>query len=152
MGVFASRSPFRPNPIGLSVVRLDGVEVDSGKVILHLAGIDLLDGTPVLDVKPYVPYVDSIPDARSGFAPEPPEAHFTVCYSTLAESQITARPESDKLRAFITHLLETDPRPAYSGSAQPDRVYGIRLFDFDLRWQIEGTQIRVRELAPVSEP
>lgn len=144
VGVFASRSPFRPNPIGLSVVKLESVHAAGGKVELMLSGVDLLDGTPVLDIKPYVAYVDSIPDAISGFAPASPDVAFDVQFSPRAEAQMQAHNE-DNLRAFITNLLEIDPRPAYS-SSQPDRVYGIRLYDFDLRWRVDGGVIEVLEL------
>ncbi len=151
VGVFASRSPFRPNPIGLSVVKLEGVRKSNGEVVLELSGIDLLEGTPVLDVKPYVVYVDSIPDARSGFAPVAPAVRFAVHFSGLAEEQLSSRHESQQLRDFITHLLEVDPRPAYAGDSQPGRIYGIRLYDFDLRWRISGDVIEVLELAPLGE-
>ncbi len=145
VGVFASRSPFRPNPLGLFVVRLDSVNATDGKVELMLSGVDLLDGTPVLDIKPYVAYVDSIPDARSGFSPASPDAVFDVQLSPLAEAQVQARSE-ENLRALIINLLAIDPRPAYSNS-QPDRIYGIRLYDFDLRWRVTGGLIEVLELA-----
>ncbi|WP_305792917.1 tRNA (N6-threonylcarbamoyladenosine(37)-N6)-methyltransferase TrmO [Sedimenticola hydrogenitrophicus] len=150
VGVFASRAPFRPNPIGLSVVKLEGVHAVDGEVVLELSGIDLLDGTPVLDVKPYVGYVDSIPEARSGYAPEAPGVRFQVRFLDLAEVQLLSRHEPDRLREFITHLLETDPRPAYSGESRPGRVYGIRLYDFDLRWRISDDVIEVLELAPLA--
>lgn len=149
VGVFASRSPFRPNPIGLSVVQLDGVRCENGEVVLDLSGIDLLDGTPVLDIKPYVRYVDSIPDACSGFAAVAPEVRFKVLFSASVQEQINLRERPLELAAFITHLLETDPRPAYSGESFPGRVYGIRLYDFDLRWEITGDAINVIELAAV---
>jgi len=149
VGVFASRAPFRPNPIGLSVVKLEGVRTNDREVVLELSGIDLLDGTPVLDVKPYVVYVDSLPEARSGFAPVAPAVKFAVHFSELAEEQLLARHEAQQLRNFITHLLEVDPRPAYAGDSQPERIYGIRLYDFDLRWRISGELIEVLELAPL---
>ncbi|TVT52536.1 MAG: tRNA (N6-threonylcarbamoyladenosine(37)-N6)-methyltransferase TrmO [Sedimenticola thiotaurini] len=149
VGVFASRSPFRPNPIGLSVVKLEGVRCENGEVILDLSGIDLLDGTPVIDIKPYVVYVDSIPDACSGFAPVAPAVKYTVDFSERARKQLLARQDSAQLEAFITHLLETDPRPAYSGEPDPGRVYGILLYDFDLRWEIVADRIIVCELAEV---
>lgn len=148
VGVFASRAPFRPNPLGLSVVKLEAVRAQEGEVLLELAGLDLLDGTPVLDVKPYVSYVDSIPDARSGFASAPPTVRFQVRFSALAEGQLLSRHDPDQLRRFITRVLEIDPRPAYAGNTQPDRIYGIRLYDFDLRWRVDGDQIEVLELAP----
>jgi tRNA-Thr(GGU) m(6)t(6)A37 methyltransferase TsaA len=149
VGVFASRSPFRPNPIGLSVVKLEGVRCEHGEVILDLSGVDLLDGTPVIDIKPYVVYVDSIPDACSGFAPVAPEVRFKVLFSELAQQQINSRERPMELVAFITRLLETDPRPAYSGESLPGRVYGIRLYDFDLRWEVTGDAINVIELTTV---
>lgn len=150
VGVFASRAPFRPNPIGLSVVKLEEVNTIGGTVTLVLSGLDLLDGTPVLDVKPYVGYVDSIPDARCGFAPVAPVVRFSVCYSKRAEEQLLARPEPEQLRRFVTRLLELDPRPAYAGESQPGRVYGIRLYDFDLRWRVREDVIEVLELAPTA--
>ncbi len=145
VGVFASRSPFRPNPIGLSVVKLEQVTVDGEEVVLELSGVDLLDGTPVLDIKPYVPYVDSIPDALSGFAPAPPDALLGVRFSGLAETQLEEREDGVDLRVLITRLLELDPRPAYA--EEDGRVYGFRLYDFDLRWQMDGDEILVLELA-----
>ncbi|MEJ2528823.1 MAG: tRNA (N6-threonylcarbamoyladenosine(37)-N6)-methyltransferase TrmO [Gammaproteobacteria bacterium] len=145
VGVFASRAPFRPNPIGLSVVALDQVLLDGADVALELSGVDLLDGTPVLDIKPYVPYVDSIQDASSGFAPAPPQALLAVRFSEQAERQLQEREDGGELRLLITRLLELDPRPAY---AQEDgRVYAFRLYDFDLRWQMDGAEILVLELA-----
>lgn len=144
VGVFASRSPVRPNPIGLSVVKLESVDCSDG-VRLQISGIDLLDGTPVLDIKPYVSYVDAVPDALCGFAPESPGRPLEVSFSPLSEGQIAARGDP-RLRGFIHHLLEMDPRPAYSGE-QEGRVYGIRLYDFDLRWQVVGDRLEVLELA-----
>ncbi len=150
VGVFASRSPFRPNPVGLSVVKLEAVHCSGGKVVLDVTGVDLLDGTPVLDIKPYVAYVDSIPDARSGFAPLPPEVLLGVRFTPLAKQQLDDRDDGEALRALITALLETDPRPAYlRDGGDEERIYGMRLYDFDLRWRIEGDEARVLELAPV---
>jgi tRNA (adenine37-N6)-methyltransferase len=145
VGVFASRSPFRPNPIGLSVVALEQVVVDGERVALELSGVDLLDATPVLDIKPYVAYVDSIPNAASGFAPEAPETRLAVQFSPQAESQLESRGDAVELRALITRLLELDPRPAYA--AEEGRVYGFRLYDFDLRWQVDGEQVLVVSLS-----
>jgi len=150
VGVFASRSPFRPNPIGLSVVKLEGVDCSGGKVVLELSGVDLVDGTPVLDIKPYVPYVDSIPGAVPGFAPTPPASVLKVCFSSTAKGQLERRPDGPKLQEQIMALLETDPRPAYLGRGQQqDRVYGIRLYEFDLRWQVRGDEAEVLEIADV---
>ena len=145
VGVFASRAPFRPNPIGLSVVKLERVITDTDSVVLELAGTDLLDGTPVLDIKPYIPYVESIPDAVAGFAPSPPQARLAVRFSQQAESQLAAREGGGELRQLIIKVLELDPRPAYS--EEDGRIYAFKLYDFDLRWQIDGDEIVVLELA-----
>ncbi len=144
VGVFASRSPFRPNPIGLSVVALEQVVVDGASVVLELSGVDLLDATPVLDIKPYVAYVDSIPGAASGFAPAAPATPLEVRFTSQAEAQLSGRADAADLRVLITRLLELDPRPAYA--AEDGRVYGFRLYDFDLRWQVDGDLVQVLEL------
>lgn len=149
VGVFASRSPFRPNPIGLSVVRLEQVRVEAQGVILDISGVDLLDATPVLDVKPYLPYVDRIDDARSEFAAVAPGPILEVRYTERALEQLQARPQPEKLRAMINHLLELDPRPAYSTASEPERIYGMRLYDFDLRWRVEQGVVEVLELLAV---
>lgn len=150
VGVFASRSPFRPNPVGLSVVQLEAVRSTDAKVLLQISGVDLLDGTPVLDIKPYVSYVDSIPEARSGYAPSPPESILRIRFTPLAERQLRGRADEEELRELITALLETDPRPAYlRDTEEGERIYGMRLYDFDLRWRIEGREAHVLELVPV---
>ena len=149
IGVFASRSPFRPNPIGLSAVELGPIQRRDGRLLLELRGVDLLDGTPVLDIKPYVVYADSIPDARSGFAQDQPETRLEVAFSQLAERQLAGREDGATTRRLIVGLLRTDPRPGYAGSAQEGRGYGIRLYDFDLRWQVQAGVVEVLELVPV---
>lgn len=145
LGVFATRSPFRPNPIGLSAVRLERVEINQGRVVLCLAGVDLLDGTPVLDIKPYIPYADGIPDATSGFAPSAPEATLAVEFSPSAAAFCAAWPEGD-LRALITQILRQDPRPAYEREKAVSRCYGMKLDDFDLRWEMRGNTASVIDI------
>ncbi len=147
VGVFASRSPFRPNPIGLSVVALDGTSHQQGRVELLLSGLDLLDGTPVLDIKPYIPYADSIPEARSGYAAEPPQVSKEVRFSETAEAQLRQRDDGVELRCLIVKLLRCDPRPAYKNRSQSERIYGMRLYDFDLKWRVAGDEVEVVELA-----
>ena len=147
VGVFASRSTFRPNPLGLSVVELEGFGREDGKFVLHIKGADILDGTPVLDIKPYVPYVDSIPNARGGFANNAPEARLVVEFSVEAEAQIATREKAHpQLRELITQVLGADPRPAYRDDEAAERIYGMRLFDFDLRWRVVGNSAVVVEL------
>lgn len=148
VGVFASRSPFRPNPIGLSLVELDGIDKENGKLLLHLKGIDLVDGTPVLDIKPYLPYAEALADARGGFANEAPEKIFRVEFRQQAEVQCREKEnEIPELKMVIEQLLQHDPRPAYS--ELDDRIYGIRIYDFDLKWQVEEGIIRVIALEPM---
>jgi tRNA (adenine37-N6)-methyltransferase len=128
VGVFASRSPFRPNPIGLSVVGLDGVRGTT----LNLTGGDFLDGTPVLDIKPYIPYADSIPDADGAFAGQAPQPQNRVLFSPGAEAVFrTLEPPRQQL---IRDVLGYDPRPAYQAD-DPARLYGTRLFNLDIRWR-----------------
>ena len=140
VGVFASRSPFRPNPIGLSAVRLEQVNETS----LDVSGVDLLDGTPILDIKPYIPYSDALADAKDGFAAGPPPARLQVAFSKRAEEQLLARPDGERLRELIIACIETDPRPAYKCGEEGE--YGFLLEDFDLRWRVAGTEATVLEL------
>lgn len=143
VGVFASRSNFRPNPIGLSVVELRGIEGTT----LKLAGGDFLDGTPVLDIKPYIPYADSIPDAKGAFASTAPEPVNTVTFFQGLEDSIQALENDTRpaLRQLIRDMLAHDPRPAYS-SDNFDRIYGTRLFDLEIRWKQSGNEVMVVEI------
>lgn len=150
IGVFASRSTFRPNPIGMSVVRFEGLRREGGKLVLDLAGVDLLDGTPVLDIKPYLPYADTIPGAVAGYASEPPQACLSVEFSACAGKSCQEKEALGytHLRRMIVSLLQTDPRPAYSTAGQQGetREYGMRLYDFDLKWVVDGNRITVTSL------
>ncbi|MEW5757292.1 MAG: tRNA (N6-threonylcarbamoyladenosine(37)-N6)-methyltransferase TrmO [Pseudomonadota bacterium] len=147
LGVFATRSTFRPNPIGLSPVRLERIEHAGEAVRLHLSGVDLLDGTPVLDIKPYLPYADAIAEARGGFAEDAPAAKLTVAFTPAAREKCAALETAyPGLQLLIEQVLAADPRPAYSGAGQGERVYGIKLLDFDLRFKIEGATAVVLDL------
>jgi tRNA-Thr(GGU) m(6)t(6)A37 methyltransferase TsaA len=151
IGVFASRAPFRPNPIGLSAVQLEGINCQDGRCRLRLRGADLLDGTPVLDVKPYIPYADALPEAVAGYAAQPPAVQFKVVFSAAAEAQCVAyeRARYPALRRLIEQILQTDPRPAYRHGQNDGQCYGMRLYDFDLRWRIDDGQCRVLGLEPL---
>ena len=145
MGVFATRATHRPNGIGQSVVRLEGVQ--PGRLLL--SGIDLLDGTPVLDIKPYVPYADCITDARNQMASEAP-AGIAVQWSDAALLQ--ARGEALRLGEPLVELIEQclaqDPRPAYQVPV-PERVYGVKFWDVQVRWHYPRPDvIRVMEVVP----
>ncbi|PRY71732.1 tRNA (N6-threonylcarbamoyladenosine(37)-N6)-methyltransferase TrmO [Halomonas ventosae] len=132
VGVFASRSTHRPNRLGLSLVELVEIDTSHG-VRLGLRGADLVDGTPVLDIKPYLPWAEARPEARAGFAPEAPPT-LAVSLSPEAEAMLARRPDGDSLRELILQVLAQDPRPAYRHGAEA-RIYGVRLRDVDVRFQ-----------------
>ncbi len=140
MGVFATRSPFRPNPIGLSCVRLLEVRQDRALgPVLTVAGADLLDGTPIYDIKPYLPYADCKPDAVGGFAAQPKEAELTVdCSPALLD-----RVPEDK-RAALLAVLAQDPRPQYQND--PARIYGMSFADVEVRFQVVEGRLMVTEI------
>lgn len=147
LGVFATRSTFRPNPIGLSAVKLEGVQHDAGHVWLHLSGVDLLDGTPVLDIKPYLPYADSITEASGGFAKQTPMSSLTVTFTPQAEARCQAfESRYPNLKLLIEQILEQDPRPAYYAHRPQKQQFGLKLFDFDLKWELVGETITVLDL------
>ena len=138
MGVFATRSPFRPNPIGLSCVRLVGMEKDPelGHVLV-VAGADLMDGTPILDIKPYLPYADSHPEALGGFTGNVGGKVLEVDFPPELLDQV---PE-DKREALIG-VLSRDPRPSYQHD--PERVYGMAFAGLEVRFSVDGDVLHVR--------
>jgi len=144
VGVFASRSPFRPNSIGMSVVENLGYKKTDNKVVLKLGGIDLLDGTPVLDIKPYIPYADSLPDACGGFAESPPGEDFEVSFSAAAEASIAENAiDYPSLRDLIKAILKQDPRPAWRVREDDNKRYGMSLYDFNIKWTMTENGITV---------
>ena len=144
MGVFATRSPFRPNNIGLSSVRLLKVEPNTPEgPVLHIEGADLMDGTPIFDIKPYLPYIDSHPDARSGFAPQAAEFLLQVeCPPHL----LALVPE--ELRSSLLDLLAHDPRPQYHHD--PQRIYCMEFAEKEIRFRVEGEKVVVTDITPRS--
>jgi len=150
VGVFASRSMFRPNPIGLSVVELERVDTTTEQPRLLLKGVDLLDGTPILDIKPYLPYVDAIPNAHGGYAHGTPEPRLQVNISSAAAAQCANYEHTyPNLRELIIHVLELDPRPAYYDEEHSTKEFGMRLLDFDIKWCVEGEQVEVLAIEKV---
>lgn len=140
MGVFATRSTFRPNPVGMSLVELNGVRTEKGGVILELGSLDLVDGTPIVDIKPYLPFVESIPHARAGFARQAPAADMPVTFSAQARQQIDRQLRKyPHLERFICQVLAQDPRPAYRKGEEPDREYAAWLLDFNVRWCVNAS-------------
>ena len=147
IGVFASRSMFRPNPIGMSVVELNGIERKNNKVILSITGGDFLDTTPVLDIKPYVPYTDSIKDAKSGYANAAPERKMGVKFSNDAYQDIEShRHQYPQLEKLIIEILGLDPRPAYQKEKIIKSDFSMKLYTFDLKWKVEGNTAIVTSL------
>lgn len=140
MGVFATRSPFRPNPLGLSCVWLDHVAFDEqlGPVI-HVKGADLMDGTPIYDIKPYVAYADAHADARSGFVDQTAWQPLTV----VIPASLSARISADML-ATLKAVLAQDPRPQYHHD--PQRVYGMPFLDLDIHFQVCGQTLTVVDI------
>lgn len=137
MGVFATRSPFRPNPIGLSSVKLERVEKDgkNGDVLI-VSGADLLSGTPIYDIKPYIAFTDSHPDAHCGFS-ETVAGNLLIVETDGAFSELIP----EKYQMTVKKILENDPRPAYQDSA--DRIYGFGFADMDIRFTAENGKVRV---------
>jgi tRNA-Thr(GGU) m(6)t(6)A37 methyltransferase TsaA len=150
VGVFASRSPFRPNPIGISAVELRGIDRREAAPVLRLSGVDLLDGTPVLDIKPYVPYADALPRARPGFAAEPPAAAWAVDFTAEAEGQILrADPEGRKrLRPLIVEMLQHDPRPGYLDRYPERTAFGMRVCNLEVSWRLGHGRALVTSVLP----
>jgi tRNA-Thr(GGU) m(6)t(6)A37 methyltransferase TsaA len=153
VGVLASRSPHRPNPIGLSAVELVRVDLqDPAGVAIHVRGGDFLDGSPVLDIKPYLPYADSIPEASSGWADEPIEKT-PVEFTAVAEEKIAASENSEQLRTMILEVLELDPRPAFQKRRLPPSSpeaqglgFGFALLNVDVKWRIDQGRFVVTDL------
>lgn len=134
VGVFASRSTFRPNPIGLSAVELHDIIVKKEQIILKLGSVDLMDQTPIIDIKPYIPYSDCYPDALASYAIKKPENQLVVQFSQQVEQKIAEQPE---LRELIIQVISQDPRPAYKKNTAIRQEFGIKLYHYNIRWQVE---------------
>ena len=140
IGVFATRSPYRPNPIGLSCVRLVAVEDNA----LIVSGADLMDGTPILDIKPYLPYADCHPEAEAGFAGQLDERRLSVCFPPALLQQVP-----DESREALLSVLSHDPRPAYHHD--PNRVYAFEFGSRRLRFSVAENVLTVLEVEDVNE-
>lgn len=140
MGVFATRSPFRPNPVALSSVKLAGIEQTAEHgTVLKIRGADLMDGTPILDIKPYIPYADSHPDAIGGFASAPAGETLEV---TIPPELLERIPASR--REALRGVLAQDPRPHYQDD--PDRVYGFGFAGLEVKFSVDGTRLTVTDI------
>lgn len=143
MGVFATRSPYRPNPIGLSCVRLDKLETttDNG-IVLHVSGADLMDGSPIYDIKPYLPYTDSHPEACGGFA----DAHKNDTLQVEIPEHLLHKLPAEKSDALL-QILAGDPRPAYQHD--PKRIYSFEYAGFHIRFQVQNDTLTVCEISAI---
>ena len=140
MGVFATRSPFRPNPLGLSCVRLEGVRIDPVRgPVITVSGIDILDGTPIYDIKPYVPHADLRPDAVGGFADEHRDEAVKVEFPEALLGKVPA----DKRDALIG-VLAGDPRPSYQDD--PDRIYGFAFAGMEIKFRVQSGVLTVTDV------
>jgi tRNA-Thr(GGU) m(6)t(6)A37 methyltransferase TsaA len=147
VGVFASRSPFRPNPIGLSAVKLLDIHNKAGVLTLEVQGADLIDGTPIIDIKPYVPYADNVPDALGGFAVSEPQPSLEIHFSDGAQQKLrNFSQQTPELETLIREALSLDPRPAYRNRDDDLHSYGCRLDRYNIQWQVEGTQLLINDI------
>ncbi|XKM13562.1 tRNA (N6-threonylcarbamoyladenosine(37)-N6)-methyltransferase TrmO [Orbaceae bacterium ac157xtp] len=135
IGVFASRSTFRPNSIGLSAVELHDVFINKNEIILKLGSVDLVDMTPIIDIKPYIPYSDSYPNASAGYAQDAPLATLNVQFSETANAKLTCEPT---LKQLIIEVIAQDPRPAYKKDKNDNSIFGIQLSNLNVRWSVNN--------------
>lgn len=145
IGVFASRSPFRPNSLGLSVVRNRGLVRKQGKLVLQISGHDLIEGTPILDIKPYLPFADAVSGAHLGWAEEAPVERLPVVFLPEAQQQLAelcaeGSPPNDLQKypdfaALIEDVVSYDPRPSFRRGREEERIYGAHLYDMNVRFQ-----------------
>jgi len=154
IGVFASRSPFRPNSLGLSVVRNRGLVRKQGKLVLQISDHDLIEGTPILDIKPYLPFADAVSDARLGWAAEAPVERLPVVFLPEAQQQLDELCQENSLQkypdfaALIEDVVSYDPRPSFRRGREEDRIYGAHLYDVNVRFRFvtDATGSRVEVL------
>lgn len=135
MGVFATRSPYRPNPLGLSCVEIERIDMDAATI--YVRGADLMDGTPIYDIKPYIRYADSRPDAVCGYVDRLEERHLDVMLPESEKSKI----KDPEVRAALIQTLSLDPRPSYHND--PSREYGLSFAGFNVRFKVDGERLIV---------
>lgn len=151
-GIFATRSPFRPNSLGLSAVELAHIEHAPNVTRLHIQGLDLLDGTPVVDIKPYLHSTDTVDDSQEGFLQDITEQPRQVEFAPQAQSILTQhQPTHPELTEFITQVLQLDPRPGYRRQEQHDEhhVYGMQLYTFNITWVVKNKVHYVLSIDPL---
>ncbi|WP_337162907.1 tRNA (N6-threonylcarbamoyladenosine(37)-N6)-methyltransferase TrmO [Vibrio fluvialis] len=142
IGVLASRSTFRPNGIGMSAVELRGVSKQGDQIYLDLGSVDLVDGTPIIDIKPYIPYSDSVADAQGGYAEAEPE-QAEVTFSAAALETLQRLPDGQVQQAVIGEVLAQDPRPAYKKNKPDMKEYAVNLYDLNVKFMVNGNLVTV---------
>ena len=146
LGVFATRSTFRPNSIGMSVVEFADVSFQNKQLCLKIKGVDLLDGTQILDIKPYIPYADNVSHANGGIAQHSPDL-MPVVFSDHALQQLKQfTAHYPEIKTLISEVLSQDPRPAYHQDKSSDKVYGMALYDLNVQWQVINQQNVVKAI------
>jgi hypothetical protein len=141
MGVFATRSPFRPNPLGLSCVKIAGVELDTAEgPVIYVTGTDLMDGTPIYDIKPYITYADSRPEAVCGYVDDLEERSLKV----VLPSELSERVADKYIIPALIETLQLDPRPSYHDD--PDREYGMSFAGYNVRFKVAGEILTVTDI------
>ena len=144
MGVFATRSTFRPNPIGMSLVELKGIRCQKDQVILQLGSLDLVDATPIVDIKPYLPFAEAVPQALAGYAQNAPVADMPVYFTAEVQQQLLQlEKQYPHIERFISQVLAQDPRPAYRKGEDVGKTYAVLLLDFNVRWRVtdQGSEV-----------
>ncbi|EGQ7823345.1 tRNA (N6-threonylcarbamoyladenosine(37)-N6)-methyltransferase TrmO [Vibrio parahaemolyticus] len=142
IGVFASRSTFRPNGIGMSAVEVKGITKKGDQIYIDLGSVDLVDGTPIVDIKPYIPYSDAIPEAIGAYAGEEPEKS-NVTFSSQALAMLTKRSDTQYVQSVIEQVLAQDPRPAYKKNKPDTKEYAVNLFDLNVKFSVNSNLITV---------
>lgn len=153
LGVFATRSTHRPNPIGQSVVKLERIEEKNNRLVLRISGHDFLDETPVLDIKPYIPYAENIQDANNGFLKRTEFIPLQVVFTTDAASQCKQWEieNQEPLTDMLTEILRQDPRPAYHKKSTAPRKYGLQLYNLNIRYRLTDNTAKIIEVLPIDE-
>ncbi len=151
VGVFASRSTHRPNPLGLSVVKLESIEIKPQQLLLHISSHDLLDQTPVVDIKPYLPYSDAIETASNGYAPAPESNLYEVKFSKQSLDFIDRwqHQQAENLKSQLVSILSQDPRPAYSKDDPQRQSYGMKLYNLDIQFSIENNCMKIDDITQI---
>ncbi|WP_165310539.1 tRNA (N6-threonylcarbamoyladenosine(37)-N6)-methyltransferase TrmO [Vibrio ziniensis] len=142
VGVLASRSTFRPNGIGMSAVEFLGINKEGDQFFIEVGSVDLVDGTPIVDIKPYIPYSDAIPEAKGGYAESEPLT-ISVEFSAHAQAVLNDLPDSTVKQAVISEVLAQDPRPAYKKNKPDNKQYAVHLYDLNIKFTISDNLVTV---------